>query len=42
LGFESFKKTELPFMDLEKKLTREDFRKLYELAKVNRDLQKEL
>ena len=29
-------------MDLEKRLTREDFRKLYEFASTNRDLQNEL
>lgn len=37
-----FKKTELPFQDLEKRLTREDFRRAYELVKTNRELQSQL
>jgi Mg-chelatase subunit ChlD len=37
-AFDKLKKTELPFQDLGKRLTREDFRKLYEFSSTNRDL----
>jgi hypothetical protein len=38
-GFKALEETDLAFRDLEKRLTREDFRRLYELIKVNKGLQ---
>ena len=37
-----FTETELPFQDLEKRLSREDFRRAYDLVKTNRELQSQL
>jgi hypothetical protein len=37
-----FTKTELPFQDLEKRLSREDFRRAYDIVRANRELQSQL